>query len=196
VDHLTGPPTPSAPCRRTSRSGWLDRSVECGRTASDAAALDGPRGPPRLVGVPSGEVLVQDGADGGRGLGGVLAVTGGPADQPVGYGALLLLRIAFTAAVVRRYHSTPPTYSASSSPMPSSPIFAASRHTAPDWPGTRRQPAQARRTGARAYLLTGLASSCRLASGHGCARIHACDLHVRRPHHRHARRPAHAARRQ
>ena len=71
---------------------------ECGRTASDAAALDGPRGPARLVGLPSGEVLVQDGADGGRGLG-VPAVTGGPADQPVGYDALLLLRIAFTAAV-------------------------------------------------------------------------------------------------
>ena len=101
--------------------------MECGRTASDAAALDGPRGPARLVGLPSGEVLVQDGADGGRGLG-VPAVTGGPADQPVGYDALLLLRIAFTAAVGQAYHSTPPTYSASSSPMPSSAIFAASRH--------------------------------------------------------------------
>jgi len=44
-------------------------------------------------------VLVQDGADGGCGPGGVPVVPGGPADRPVGDHALVLFRVAFATAV-------------------------------------------------------------------------------------------------
>ena len=59
----------------------------------------GPCGPALPVRLPSSQVLVQDGADGGRDPGGVPAVPGGPADQSVGDDAPLLLGVALPAAV-------------------------------------------------------------------------------------------------
>src|ERR1039458_9797556 len=49
--------------------------------------------------LPAGEVLIQDGADRGGGLGAAPPVPGGPADQPVGDCALLVVRVAFAALV-------------------------------------------------------------------------------------------------
>jgi len=105
-----GPPSRPV-CRVPGLAVPADRAGPAGLTTARHAVgprpaqppLAGPRGPPRLARLPSREVLVQDGTEGGRGRGGV------PADQPVGDDALLFLRLPSPLRWVRPYHSTPPT---------------------------------------------------------------------------------------